>query len=121
MHEASLAQQVAASVAQAVDAARHADVAAIHCRIGALSGVQPLLLEGAWEVVAPLTAFPQARLVCEPVAVRVHCAACDRDFAPAGGRYACPDCGPASAQVVAGLELLVSQVVFGAPVAAPVS
>lgn len=121
MHEASLAQQVAASVAQAVDPARHADVAEIRCRIGALSGVQPLLLEGAWEVIAPITPFVQARLVCEPVPVRVRCAPCEDDFAPVGGRYACPTCGAPSAHVVAGLELLVSQVVFAAPATAPLS
>ncbi|MCU0618443.1 MAG: hydrogenase maturation nickel metallochaperone HypA [Gemmatimonadaceae bacterium] len=121
MHEASLAQRIAASVAEAVEPARFADVATIHCRVGELSGVQPMLLEAAFGVVAPLTPFPAARLVCESVAVAVHCVACDASFAPVLGRYACPRCGAPSARIVAGLELLVTQVAFRAAATSPTS
>ena len=114
MHEASLAQRIAASVAEAVEPARLADVSVIRCRVGELSGVQPVLLEAAFGVVAPLTPFPDARLVCESVAVAVHCAACDAAFSPVRGRYVCPRCGTPSAAIVAGLELLVTQVAFRA-------
>lgn len=121
MHEASIVLQVADAVAAAVAPERHAAITEIRCRVGALSGVQPVLLEGAFEVVAPLTPFPQARLACEAVAVQVHCGPCDTLFAPLHSRYACPACGTPSDRIVAGLELLVSQVVFAAPVAASAS
>lgn len=120
MHEASLVQQIASAVAAAVPAERHSEISVIRCRVGELSGVQPLLLEGAFEVIAPITAFPQARLACESVPVQVHCGPCDAVFTPVHSRYACPRCGTPSDRVVAGLELVVSQVVFQAPVAAPV-
>jgi hydrogenase nickel incorporation protein HypA/HybF len=119
MHEASLAQQIATSVAAAIPPDRHGDVRVIRCLVGELSGVQPLLLEGAFAVVAALTPFPQARLACEAVPTRVHCAPCDGTFAPVHSRYACPRCGTPSSDVVAGTELLVSHVVYEAPATAP--
>jgi hydrogenase nickel incorporation protein HypA/HybF len=118
MHEISLVTTILRALDESVPAEERDVLATVRLKVGRLSGVEPVLLEMAWGVVIADTPWAQVALDIQPVEVRVHCARCDDDFTPVHQRFACPSCGTPSADVRAGQELLIHQLVYGEPVMA---
>lgn len=110
MHEQSL---VAALLKQVTGiAADHggADVTEIEVEIGPLSGVEPLLVESAFERLVPQTAFSETRLVVRCIPLQGVCRTCDRDFAAPELRFDCPLCGARHIRIVRGEEFRLMSV-----------
>jgi hydrogenase nickel incorporation protein HypA/HybF len=107
MHELSIALSLLDLVEE--EAARHAGtVAAVHLRLGPLSGVVREALVTAFELAREGTAAEGAELVIEEVPLIVHCPACMAERTPAAPwTLVCPACGSPTPEVRSGRELEV--------------
>jgi hydrogenase nickel incorporation protein HypA/HybF len=107
MHELSIALSILDLVEE--EAARlGARVAAVHLRLGPLSGVVRNALASSFELAREGTPAAQAELVIEDVPVVVYCPSCASERATATPfELVCPSCGTPTPEVVRGRELEV--------------
>lgn len=112
MHERSLARNILAQ-AEAIAAQQAGGrVREVRVQAGPLSGVEPLLLQSAFEELAH-RAGGTARLVVEEVPLVARCP-CGCEFEVVGFDFLCPRCGDGLARVIQGEDLqLVSITVDG--------
>jgi hydrogenase nickel incorporation protein HypA/HybF len=104
MHELSIAQAIV-QIAEAHAGRRR--VAAVHVRVGHLRQVVPAALAFAFELTAAGTVAEGAELELEHVPAAVRCRNCGEERTLAGFPLACPACGSAAVDIVAGEELVV--------------
>ena len=107
MHEVALAQGVLDTVLK--EAARHGGghIPEIRLRVGRLSRVAPESLQLAFEALSRGTCAEGAKLLIEPVPLRVRCRSCQAESEVAPERMVCPACGGREVEVVAGMDLLL--------------
>lgn len=107
MHELSIAISVL-EVAQE-EAERHGGkLLAIHMRIGALSGVVPEALQGAYEIARVEAGLPDCRLVIEEIPIVVYCSKCAAERAIESILdFRCIECGEPAPQLIKGKEMQV--------------
>ena len=120
MHEMAvcneLLDQVRASALQ--HGAR--SVGTITVRVGALSGVEPDLLERAFTIARAGDYTENARLLVETINVRVRCRRCGNENEAAANRLLCKACGGYAVDLVGGDELLLASIeLHGIPGAEP--
>ena len=122
MHELSVAHALVGTVTRALDG-REGAVREVHISVGELSGIVPQALEFAYDVATEGTRLQGSTLVVEPIAVAVHCHACDADGElEQAWVFRCPSCGEPTADVRRGRELdLTSVVLDDEPVLEPVT
>jgi hydrogenase nickel incorporation protein HypA/HybF len=114
MHELSIAMSLVDAACDEAVRLGNVRVAALHLRLGALSGVVREALEFSFDLAAEGTAIVGARLEVEETPVVVFCPACraEREL-PGLQSFRCPFCGGETAEVVSGRELeLVSMEVL---------
>jgi len=81
-------------------------VAAVHLKVGAMSGAVPSALEFSWELAAEGTVAQGSRLVVERVPLVVRCGTCSAETEPtAGTGLRCVRCESELTSVVRGREL----------------
>lgn len=102
MHEYSLVQALLRHVERL--AAQHcaSRVDEVRVRLGPLSNVEPLLVESAFQTLAPATVAAESRLVMEEVPLTARCAVCDSKFEIIRFQFRCPACDSAEIAVTAG-------------------
>jgi hydrogenase nickel incorporation protein HypA/HybF len=108
VHELSLALSILDLAAE--EAGRHGGgrVAAVHLRLGPLSGVVKEALVSAFELAREGSPLPSAELVIEEVPLVAYCPACAAERTlPSPQLLRCPDCGTPTPEVVRGRELEV--------------
>jgi hydrogenase nickel incorporation protein HypA/HybF len=107
MHELSIALSILDVAAE--EAERHGGrVAAVHLRLGPLSGVVKDALVWAYDLARENTPLAGASLVVEEVPVVAYCPACAAERTlDAFPRLCCPACGTPTPRVVRGRELEV--------------
>ena len=107
MHELSIALSIL-DVAEEVAGRHDGRVAAVHLKLGALSGVVKDALLSAFELAVEGTPLVDAELMIEEVPVAVFCTMCDAEREPPSlWSLSCPVCGAATPQVLRGRELEV--------------
>ncbi len=107
MHELSIALSLLDLVEEEA-ARRECRVAAIHLRLGPLSGVVREALASAYELAREGTPMAETELVVEEVPVVVSCPACAAERTPISAfELRCSDCGTATPEVLSGRELEV--------------
>jgi hydrogenase nickel incorporation protein HypA/HybF len=110
MHELAVCQALLDEV-ERIARAQHAErVAAVRVRVGVLAGVEPELLQRAYEVARAGTLAEDAALAIEDAPVRVHCQSCGNESAARAQRLLCAVCGDWRTQVIAGDELTLMSV-----------
>jgi len=112
MHEISISQHILRSLKAELPADEYQSIKGIKLKIGALAGVEPVLLHNAFQAVTQDTNQEHIQLDIEFLDVKAHCNTCSKDFKVVMHKYICDTCGTPSAQVVQGNELLIHQVVF---------
>jgi hydrogenase nickel incorporation protein HypA/HybF len=115
MHELSVCQNIFQSLEEALPADDLCHLHEIHLDIGILSGIEPLYLQSAFELLTAGTSYANVRLVIARKQVVVECHHCGQRFTVAQQRFVCPECDQASANVVEGNELKITQVVIKEP------
>jgi hydrogenase nickel incorporation protein HypA/HybF len=107
MHELSIALSLL-DLVEEESLRRECRVAAVHVRIGPLSGVIPQALTSAYELAREGTSLAEVDLVIEEAPVTVICPACSVEGAPVSlVELRCPACGAPTPHVRAGRELEV--------------
>src|SRR4051812_32404635 len=107
MHELSIALSLLDLVEEEATL-RGCRVAAIHLRLGPLSGVVREALSSAYELAREGTPMAETELVVEEVPLVVACPACRAERRPiSASELRCPDCGTPTPEVLRGGELEV--------------
>jgi len=108
MHELSIALSIIDGVEETMATRPGERVAAVHIRLGPLSGVVGEALAAAYDLAVAGTDCEGSRLFIEDVPIRVYCANCAGEQpAVSLQRMACAACGTPSGDVRAGSELEV--------------
>lgn len=108
MHELSIALSILDLVAEEAERRGEGRVAAIHLRLGPLSGVVKDALVSAYDLAREGTPLERANLLIEEVPLVAYCPTCDVPRALESPQLlGCPICGTATPEVVSGRELEV--------------
>jgi hydrogenase nickel incorporation protein HypA/HybF len=108
MHELSVALSILDVAAEEAGRQGGARVAAIHLRLGPLSGVVPDALRSAYDLAREGSPLAGAELVIEEVPLVAYCPACAEQRTLASPwQLCCPVCGTPTPEVVRGRELEV--------------
>lgn len=108
MHELSIAMSMIEMAGEEAARQGAARVAAVHLKLGPLSGVVKDALEFSFAVACHGTLLENSRLVIEDVPVIVHCPHCNEQrVIESIQRFCCPECGTLTPEVIQGNELLV--------------
>lgn len=110
MHELAVCQSMLSQVAGIAAQRAALGVSSITVRVGALSGVEPDLLQHAFPVASAGTVAAAARLIIERLPIRVHCGQCGAETAAASNRLLCGRCGDWHTRLVSGDELILASV-----------
>ena len=113
MHEYSIVQSLYAAVAGQALMRGANSVHAIRVRIGEASGVDPGLLNTAWETFRVRTLCEFAPMEIEVVPAEWECSLCGA-VVPRGGVLTCGACG-APARLKQGDEILLDRIVMEVP------
>jgi len=105
VHEVSLARALWRQVE--AEMSRHAGrrLLAMDVAIGAFSGIEAESLEFALRLLARESDCPDAEVRIRTEPLTMVCTACGREFAPEGFQLACPACGSAETDPIAGTDL----------------
>jgi hydrogenase nickel incorporation protein HypA/HybF len=105
MHELSIALSILDLVAEEAER-RRGRVAAVHLKLGPLSGVVREALVSAYDLARDGTDVSGAELVVEDVPVIAYCAACAAERRIESVReICCPTCGAPTPKIISGREL----------------
>lgn len=110
MHELAIAQNLVDAASRVALSHGAETIDQILVRIGALSGVEPQLLERAFLVARAGGLARAATLHVETGPVEVTCSTCGTRTAASPNRLVCGACGNWKVRVVAGEELLLVRV-----------
>jgi len=110
MHELSICMELidqVEAIARSHDAER---VDTIVLRIGSLSGVEPGLLESAFEMARLGTVAEHARLRTERIEPKIRCRACGLEADAGPSDLRCPACFDTDTVLIAGDEMILARV-----------
>jgi len=107
MHELAICQGLIRQVEHVAAENQAAAVTRVLLRVGKLSGVEPPLLERAFEIARAGTVASEAELEIEEGAVLVKCRECGAGGEVPINRLVCPSCGDWRVRVTEGEELLL--------------
>lgn len=112
MHELAVCQALVEQVEKVARQQQADRVSGIALAIGALSGVEPQLLEQAFPLAAAGSVAQDAVLRIESSPVRVHCERCDQTSDVTANRLVCKHCGNWRTTLIGGDELFLTRVEF---------
>jgi hydrogenase nickel incorporation protein HypA/HybF len=110
VHELSICQ---ALIEQVEATARKEDalqVVQVRVGIGPLAGVEPQLLQQAFQLARAGSIAATASLLIDHLPIRVSCRACGQETAAEVANLACGNCGDWHTELVSGDEMLLTQV-----------
>jgi hydrogenase nickel incorporation protein HypA/HybF len=107
MHELAICQALMAQLQQSAADHGEAVIERVVLSVGPLSGVEPALLQRAFEIARAGTVAGAAQLEIHTGQVRVHCRVCGGDSGAMANRLLCGVCGNWRVNVTAGEELLL--------------
>jgi hydrogenase nickel incorporation protein HypA/HybF len=110
MHELSLCEDIIDQLTALTRRHGAKAVAQVSVRIGALAGVEPMLLEHAFRSACIDTVAEQAEFHTEWVNARIRCRACGMEAETASNDLRCPTCGDHDTQLTHGDELTLASV-----------
>jgi hydrogenase nickel incorporation protein HypA/HybF len=110
MHELSVCQALLAQVRDIAHAHGASAVEQIIVAAGPLSGIEPALLERAFQLARAGSCAAHAKLRFEPTPVRVRCTQCGAESNCTANRLLCAQCGEYRTQLVSGDELRLLRV-----------
>jgi hydrogenase nickel incorporation protein HypA/HybF len=105
MHERSLAQALIQQIDDELQTRRLCRLREVHLEIGEFAGVEPLLLESAFEELAANHWPAVVRLQWKSVPLTARCQNCVLEFRVERFRFVCPVCGHRQVDILAGEEL----------------
>ena len=110
MHERSLVKTLIEQVREEGRARGLGRIHEIQLQIGEFSGVEPTLVESAFNEMSPEYWETEVRLIVEVIPLTAACRTCRASFPVEGFRFVCPQCGGGDVHVTAGEELRLASV-----------
>jgi hydrogenase nickel incorporation protein HypA/HybF len=108
MHELSIAMSIVEMAQEEAEIRGHAEVQAVHLRLGLLSGVVKEALLASYEMACHATLLEGSQLFIEEIPVEVFCPQCGVPRAIRSIQwFCCPECGTPTPTVLRGKELEV--------------
>lgn len=107
MHEFSLCRALLDTVGRVAREHRSRAVTGIRLRVGALSGIEPALLEHSFALARIGSVAEQALLEIVSASPRIHCRRCETEADVPPNRLLCPDCGGADIRVIDGDAMIL--------------
>ena len=107
MHEMSIALAIIDEITEEMERQGGGAVAAVHLRIGVLSGVDSQALRFAYELACEGSACAGSRLEIESVPLLVYCPQCATTHAASPQEILCPRCITPAQEILEGRELEV--------------
>lgn len=108
MHELSIALSIL-DLAEEEAGRRSVRIAAVHVKLGPLSGVVKEALVSAYELAREGTPLEEMELTIKDVPIIVHCSVCDADCTLSARQpLCCLACGAPTNDIVSGRELEVT-------------
>jgi hydrogenase nickel incorporation protein HypA/HybF len=106
VHELSIALSIVDAVEAEAQRRGLGDIAAVHIRLGPLSGVISEALSSAWEMAREGSSLKNSRLVIQDVPIIMRCPKCqaDREL-PSAQWMCCPVCNTPATEVISGREM----------------
>jgi hydrogenase nickel incorporation protein HypA/HybF len=109
MHELSIALSIVDMVEEESERLGGGRIAAVHLKLGALSGIVKEALLCSFDLACENTVLAGSALVIEDVPIVVHCPRCDARRAVHSIQcFRCAECGEPAADVLEGRELMVT-------------
>jgi len=102
MHEESLMRSLLRQVDELAHQHNAVAVEEIEVEIGPLSGVEPLLIEEAFQRLQESIPWPGLRLCVQQVGLDIRCNDCHRESQLPDFRFVCAHCGSTSLQIIRG-------------------
>jgi hydrogenase nickel incorporation protein HypA/HybF len=112
MHEFSLIQSLFDEVDSAVVGLGSCEIMEIGVTCGPLSGVEPALLQFAFDALIGTRYGSRCRLNIDTVPMLIHCNDCQTDFSPESLNLLCPSCSSGRTTVLQGDALILSRITF---------
>ena len=110
MHELSLCDDLLGQVTAIATQNNAKSVESITVQIGALSGVEPILLESAFALIRVGTIAEQAELIMQTSPVIVLCQTCGSQSETVANRLLCNACQSHETSLISGNELILASV-----------
>ncbi len=110
MHELSLCDDLLSQVITIAAQHNAPSVDSITVQIGALSGVEPLLLESAFDLIKAGTVAEQAELIMQTSPITVLCRTCGTRSEVEANRLLCKACQSNETTLLSGDELILASV-----------
>jgi hydrogenase nickel incorporation protein HypA/HybF len=110
MHELSLCMNLIDQLSGLVRQHGAISVARLEVEVGALCGVEALLLEDAFSLARMGTVAEQAELLTRVAAPRVRCRQCRAEGETPPNRLSCPVCRSLNTDLVQGQALILARV-----------
>jgi hydrogenase nickel incorporation protein HypA/HybF len=109
MHELSIAMSIVDMVEEESTRLGGKQIAAVHLKLGALSGVVKAALLSSYDLACENTVLAGSALVIEDVPIVVLCPRCNAPRPVQSIQcFCCAECGQPTADVLEGRELLVT-------------
>jgi hydrogenase nickel incorporation protein HypA/HybF len=110
VHELSICQALIEQVEAVARKESAVQVLQVRIGIGPLSGVEPQLLEQAFQLARAGSIAATASLLIDHLPIRVSCSQCGQETEAKVTNLACGNCGDWHTQLVSGDEMLLLQV-----------
>ena len=110
MHELSLCDDLLGQVVAIAAQNNAQSVESITVQIGALSGVEPALLDSAFTMIRAGTVAEQAQLIMQTSPVTVLCRKCGAQSEVSANRLLCNACQSHETNLLSGDELILASV-----------
>lgn len=107
MHEFSIVQSLLDIIQEQAKAHGAKRVHKVELLVGVLSGVEPHLLQLAFETFKEGTIAESAQMVIHQEKLSVYCFDCEREYEKEELNAQCPQCGSLNTRMVKGQELLL--------------
>lgn len=115
MHERSIVESLLRQVSELARARQAERVTAIRLSVGEFAGVEPGLMQIAYDDMVGGTPLAGAELAIERVPLEARCRNCGREFVVEAYRFECPGCHGTSTSVVRGEGLILESVTMEGP------
>jgi hydrogenase nickel incorporation protein HypA/HybF len=110
MHELAVTENILEIALRHAREAGAERVTGVYLVIGRLSSIVDDSVQFYWDIVSKGTLAEGARLHFRRIAIEVRCRSCGRRYAPEGEDMACPACGGARLEMLAGEEFYLEAI-----------
>lgn len=110
MHERSIVEKLLAQVIALATANACSSVREVRVRVGPLSGVEPMLMHGAFEYLSPHTICADALLTIVEIPLRAQCRVCGILFDVENFHFRCASCGSTEVAAMDGDAVILESI-----------